>query len=784
MTLSPLLRRALLASAAVALLAGAIVLGAAIEARDAWPWGQTTSEPSFDTGIHVSAPGTGGPGPGPGDLPEDGENRGENQGEYGDEQPTVTPEPALAHGQAGVLLLPNVRVAFGAAMARAGNHSAIFVYRAGVEARDAGAYLLAMQLFDAAAEDGGPLAPFATLRAAQMADLALRTDAGADATSVGAGLTPEGVADRFSALIGPGGGAGQLPSSVHAIALAEAARAFDAVGRTADALEALARIGGLPVGAFTRAEALAERARILAADGTDTDGPDGSAGWPALAVEAMQLAPSSASARAALDLLDEADAPYPGLLGALVAYRGFRNADAVERYEALLQGGTLSAEERSTAWFYLGALRERAFELQAAVDAYATSLEAAPFGTLAPDARYWRGRVLEEMGLPGEAAVEYDRLVETFPTSRFADDARVRAAVALGLAGDGAAATARLAAITTSAAPATAARAAHWHTVLVSLFDAPPAEIAPAASYDPTSYAAVFEHSGLATTGPIPASALAEHPTPVPPDRAPIDAWLEARTGLAAADAPVPADDPDVQLAWLLAAAGEDGVARGLLQTAAGRMRDHPHALVGLAIEAGRQGLHDVALTSASIVLGRFGPAERLEAPRELLALAYPVPYLRATTAAADEFGVPALLLYALMRQESAFHPTAGSSAGAFGLTQVIPPTGEAIARSLGEQDWRFADLARPEVSTRFGAYYLAVQLDQFDGNMLAALAAYNAGPGNASRWLEVQPFAGPDGYLYAVDFTETRSYLELVPANYAIYRYLYAGAPVPSLPH
>ena len=271
---------------------------------------------------------------------------------------------------------------------------------------------------------------------------------------------------------------------------------------------------------------------------------------------------------------------------------------------------------------------------------------------------------------------------------------------------------------------------------------------------------------------------------PVAADRVAIDVWLAAETGLSPAVQTPILREPAVELAWLLAEAGESSVARGLLTERVWARRDDVYELVGLALEAQRRGLPDVALSAASAVLGRFDPVTRIEAPRELLALAYPVPYLQETQAAADEFGVPSLLLYALMRQESAFHPEAGSSAGAFGLTQVIPPTGEAIARDLGMDGWTFADLARPEVSTRFGAYYLAVQLANFEGNMLAALAAYNGGPGNAARWLEVQPFPGPDGYAYAVDFTETRAYLEHVSSNYAVYRFLYAGVELPRLPH
>ena len=71
--------------------------------------------------------------------------------------------------------------------------------------------------------------------------------------------------------------------------------------------------------------------------------------------------------------------------------------------------------------------------------------------------------------------------------------------------------------------------------------------------------------------------------------------------------------------------------------------------------------------------------------------------------------------------------------AGALGLTQVIPSTGEAIAGDLGSADFAASDLFRPNVSLRFGASYLSDQLQAFDGDPYRALAAYNGGPGAAS---------------------------------------------------
>jgi len=94
---------------------------------------------------------------------------------------------------------------------------------------------------------------------------------------------------------------------------------------------------------------------------------------------------------------------------------------------------------------------------------------------------------------------------------------------------------------------------------------------------------------------------------------------------------------------------------------------------------------------------------------------------------------VSPLLLLALVRQESFYDAQAGSTAGALGLTQVIPSTGAAIATSLGVQAFAATDLYRPTLSLRFGAKYLSDQLGNFGGDAYRALAAYNGGPGTAT---------------------------------------------------
>ena len=137
------------------------------------------------------------------------------------------------------------------------------------------------------------------------------------------------------------------------------------------------------------------------------------------------------------------------------------------------------------------------------------------------------------------------------------------------------------------------------------------------------------------------------------------------------------------------------------------------------------------------------------------------VPYGAEITAAARKHGLDPALLAGLVRQESNFDPTAGSPAGARGLTQLMPAT----AAGLG-----VTDVTDPAQALDGGARYLSQQLDAFGGDVTKALAAYNAGPGAVQRYGGVPPYA------------ETQSYVQKVQAFAAAYR----GTPAPatSLPY
>ena len=178
----------------------------------------------------------------------------------------------------------------------------------------------------------------------------------------------------------------------------------------------------------------------------------------------------------------------------------------------------------------------------------------------------------------------------------------------------------------------------------------------------------------------------------------------------------------------------------------------------------------------AATTLWRLSPAEDLTTlPRFIGCLVYPTYYSDLVEREAAAEDLAPLFVYALLRQESLFEGPATSFAAARGLMQVIPPTGAGIAQALGwPPNYEAADLYRPMVSVRFGVTYLAEQRDAIDGNMFAAMAAYNGGPGNSYRWWQMAE-GDPDLFVELIDFSETRLYVRLIREQFAAYRWLYS---------
>jgi soluble lytic murein transglycosylase len=129
---------------------------------------------------------------------------------------------------------------------------------------------------------------------------------------------------------------------------------------------------------------------------------------------------------------------------------------------------------------------------------------------------------------------------------------------------------------------------------------------------------------------------------------------------------------------------------------------------------------------------------------------------------------VDAALIAAVIYAESRFRDQE-SDAGARGLMQITPASAKEIERLSGGTTFRLKDLSDPEINIRYGTFLLGELLNRYDGDKVAALAAYNAGPGNVEKW------GGSDLNLDDIQFPETRAYVEDVLDKQVEYRREYA---------
>jgi soluble lytic murein transglycosylase len=134
----------------------------------------------------------------------------------------------------------------------------------------------------------------------------------------------------------------------------------------------------------------------------------------------------------------------------------------------------------------------------------------------------------------------------------------------------------------------------------------------------------------------------------------------------------------------------------------------------------------------------------------------------------ANEKGVDAALIAAVIYAESKFEDQE-SSAGARGLMQITPEAAATIAKNSEATSFELKDLGDPEINIRYGTFLLHELLERYDGDEAAALAAYNAGPGNADKW------GGANLSVEDIPFPETRAYVEEVLEKRDEYRRKYA---------
>jgi len=150
----------------------------------------------------------------------------------------------------------------------------------------------------------------------------------------------------------------------------------------------------------------------------------------------------------------------------------------------------------------------------------------------------------------------------------------------------------------------------------------------------------------------------------------------------------------------------------------------------------------------------------------------YPHAYWEIVSIHAEEKRLDPYLVLALIRQESLFDPEAVSPAQAYGLMQLLPSTAARVVQTSAVSPAKLTD---PTFNIATGTAYLRQLLDQFDENLIMAVAAYNAGENAVDKWKVRYPDLEPDEFVESISYRETRNYVKLVLRNYRTYQRLYA---------
>lgn len=155
----------------------------------------------------------------------------------------------------------------------------------------------------------------------------------------------------------------------------------------------------------------------------------------------------------------------------------------------------------------------------------------------------------------------------------------------------------------------------------------------------------------------------------------------------------------------------------------------------------------------------------------------YPVYYPEIIKENAVQFKHNPNLILAIIQTESKFSHDKTSKKGAIGLMQIMSETADWIMEK-GKFPNRYQNnVYLPEVNVELGSWYLRYLLELYDGNMITALAAYNAGPGAVNRWLATNEWDGSYAQLKRVPYGETRHYVQRVLYIFDRYERLYSDA-------
>lgn len=474
-----------------------------------------------------------------------------------------------------------------------------------------------------------------------------------------------------------------------------------------------------------------------------------------------------------LSLMDSAPGPAPPGVDVLrtrawAEYRSRGDYRKASRWFA--DAAELDATHRTQDLFFAARALSRANEDQAAIDRYLALAKQAPSSSYAEQARYLAARLYFLLGRFREAALAYNDYERRYPSGRHLRQARFERGLCRLALRDGKGALPdldraikevederekahrrQLRGVALELAGKSELAAREWEAVI---------------DEHPLSLAALFSSARLRESGRQPPPAIGGEDLAALPAGAALSVRLPSKA--------------QKLFHW------------GFHADAARELYAGRSEFVEAHAPRGEQALCQAfgAFSTAEL---RFGYAHRVVPERVLMRAVtgetrwqwdciYPAPYAAFVKEKETRHNVPAGLVHAVMRQESAFKPRVRSPVGAVGLMQLMPATAEQAARELGIEG-NSAWLTSPPYNIELGSFYLGKVLARFSGNVALAAAAYNAGPSAVRRWLEGGGELPLDLWVARIPYDETRGYVRRVVGNWARYRYLHGGLDaVPSI--
>lgn len=152
----------------------------------------------------------------------------------------------------------------------------------------------------------------------------------------------------------------------------------------------------------------------------------------------------------------------------------------------------------------------------------------------------------------------------------------------------------------------------------------------------------------------------------------------------------------------------------------------------------------------------------------------YPKKYEEYVEKYAEENNIDPLLIFSIIKAESNFKENAESSSGAVGLMQLMEETAKEIAESMDEPILEKEDLKEAETNIKIGIKYYSILQKNYDGNMLLALTAYNAGIGNVNTWIKNGIIKSDGSDIENIPYKETNMYVRKIIRNYKMYNKIY----------